>query len=242
MTTGGDYNGICLTLDLDWARDEIVSPVLELMRRSGVKATFFATHRSELLSALDGEQFEVGLHPNFNQALGDFRKPIESLKEIYPQARGARSHSLFVSSHILQLYAEHGLKYESNIFLHMHEGLHPVLRFEDFVSIPFYWSDDKHISLQRPFELGDLGIESPGLKVLNFHPMHVFMNTRSDAHYESYKRHYQEPDKLKDFINRDAPGAGTLFGSLLDYLGRSGRRTYTLYEICQQYLSAGSGR
>jgi hypothetical protein len=232
------YDGVvCVTLDMDWARDEIAGPVVEMLRRRGVKATFFATNESELLSGLGGGQFEVGLHPNFNNAAGDFRKPLDGLKRFYPRARGARSHSLFVSSHILQLYAEFGLNYESNIFLYLHEGLHPVLRFDGFASIPFYWSDDKHISLQRPFQLEALALETPGLKVLNFHPMHVFMNTSSDAHYESYKRHYQEPDRLRDFVNREAPGTGTLFAALLEHLESSGRRTCTMGEVCDEFLA-----
>jgi hypothetical protein len=230
---------VCVTLDMDWARDEVAGPVVEMLRRRGVKATFFATNESELLSGLEGGQFEVGLHPNFNNAAGDFRKPIESLKRLYPRARGARSHSLFVSSHILQLYAEFGLSYESNIFLYMHEGLHPVLRFDGLASIPFYWSDDKHISLRRPFELRALDLETPGLKVLNFHPMHVFMNTSSDAHYESYKRHYQEPERLRDFVNREGPGMGTLFAAFLEHIERSGRRTYTMGEVCDEFLTEG---
>jgi hypothetical protein len=234
-----DAGKLCITLDMDWASDEVAGPVAEMMRRRGVKATFFATNHSRLLSGLDGEQFEVGLHPNFNNCAGDFRAPLEGLKRLYPRARGARSHSLFVSSHILQLYVEHGLNYESNIFLFEHEGLRPVLRFEGFVSIPFCWSDDKHISLQRPFTLDALGLETPGLKVLNFHPMHVFMNTSSDAHYESYKRHYQEPDRLAEFVNRRSPGVGTLFGALLEHLEETGRRTYTMGEVCDEFLAAG---
>lgn len=231
------YNEICVTFDVDWAGDEVLLPLITTLKAAHIKATFFATHESQLLADLDEAQFEVGLHPNFNNANGNYSEPIETLKRLYPQAKGGRSHSLFVSSHILQLYVDYGLKYESNIFLQLHEGLHPVTRFEDFISIPFYWSDDKHISLRTPFELEHLSLETPGLKVLNFHPMHVFMNTSSDEHYESYKAHYQNPARLKEFINREAPGVNALLQSLLDYFERTGTEPVTLYSIYQKYFS-----
>lgn len=227
---------LCITLDVDWARDEIISPVVEALEALGVKATFFATHDSALLKGLNASRFEVGLHPNFNNSGGDFEGPVRRLKALYPRARGARSHSLYVSSLILQKYAESGIEYESNAHLPLHEGLHPVVRFKGLVSVPMYWADDTNFRLEGSFDLADLRLESPGLKVLDFHPIHIFMNTSGEAHYEEYKSHYQDPQRLVDFVNRKGPGVGTLFQSLLDYLKTSGRRTYTLGEVCEQYL------
>jgi hypothetical protein len=228
---------LCITLDVDWARDEIIYPVVEAMERAGVKATFFATHESRLLEGLDPARFEIGLHPNFNNSGGDFEGPVRKLKSLYPRAEGARSHSLFVSSGVLQSYVGSGIKYESNAHLPLHEGLRPVIRFGGLVSIPMYWADDTNFRLKGSFNLGDLKLETPGLKVLDFHPIHIFMNTSSEAHYEEYKSHYQEPQRLGDFINRKELGVGTLFQSLLDYLKTSGRRTYTLGEVCERYLA-----
>jgi hypothetical protein len=189
------------------------------------------------LESLDATQFEVGLHPNFNDCAGDFEGPLRRLKALYPQAKGARSHSLYVSSNILQKYTGNGIKYESNAHLPLHEGLHPVIRFEGLVSVPMYWADDTNFRLQGSFDLDYLKLESPGLKVLDFHPIHIFMNTASEAHYEEYKRYYQDPERLKYFVNRKSPGPGTLFRSLLDYVEKSNRRTYTLNEVYEQYLA-----
>src|SRR5919199_310772 len=111
------YSRICLTFDIDWAPDDIIRHVLGIMEETGVKATLFVTHKSRSLASLDERRFEIGLHPNFNNAQSDFESPLRKLKTLYPQARGGRSHHLHVSSHILQLYRKYGLKYESNIFL-----------------------------------------------------------------------------------------------------------------------------
>ena len=235
MTSESASNKLCITLDVDWAPEEVLRPVITQMEKHRVKATFFATHASAVLMDVDENHFEVGLHPNFNDAKGDLRQPVETLKHAYPKAVGGRSHSLAVSSHILQSYRQFGLKYESNIFLDGHEGLHPVHRFDGFLSIPFCWSDDKHLEMRRPFEMTELKLESAGLKVLNFHPIHVFMNTSSDDHYASYKQYYQQPDQLKNLINRDAPGIGTLFEELLQYLEKQNCTTHKLYEIFQAH-------
>lgn len=228
-------SSVCITLDVDWAPDGVMEPVLDALRRAAVKATFFATHASPLLMAIDDPDVEVGLHPNFNDCGGDFEQRIRLLKEAYPAARGGRSHSLFVSSHILQLYRKYGLSYESNNFLPMHPHLRPVMRFPEFVSIPFYWSDDK-LDVYSSFTLEDLGLATPGLKVLNFHPIHVFMNTTSEAHYLSYKQHYHDVAALRPLVNSSQPGVATLFHDVLEHLRRSGARTRTMREICDSFL------
>lgn len=228
---------ICVTIDVDWARDETMLPLFELMSEANIKATVFATHESELLKSLDAAQFEIGLHPNFNDRCTSVEDVVRPLKAAYPEAKGGRSHSLHMSSHILRQYMDNGLVYESNAHLPLHEGLHPAIRCEDFVSIPMYWSDDTGFLLGLSFDLEELRLEEPGLKVLDFHPIHIFMNTSGVAHYEEYKRHYQEPEKLKDFVNRKSPGVGTLFNALVTYLKENRLPTYRLDEIYQQYVA-----
>lgn len=229
---------ICITLDLDWAPDDVVEPVLDAIRAAGAKCTVFATHASPLLMSLDDDGIEVGLHPNFNDCAGDFEPRVRDLKYIYPRAVGARSHSLFVSSHILQLYRKYDLTYEANIFLGMHQYLHPVMRFPNFVSIPFYWSDDR-LEVSGDSDLASLQLDTPGLKVLNFHPLHVFMNTYSEKHYLSYKPHCQDPAKLRMLVNRERPGVWTLFDALLSQVHEAGTVTYTMREIYNRFIEDG---
>lgn len=229
---------VCVTLDVDWAPDAVLQSVVGTLERYGVPATFFATHESETLQGLDRDQFEIGLHPNFNDAGGDFRTPLASLVELYPEAMGARSHSLFISSRILEHYIDLGLSYEANTFLWRHPHLQPVMRFPSLLSIPFNWSDDKLLELQLGWRLDEVPLGAPGLRVLNFHPIHVFMNTRHTAHYAEYKPHYQDPEALEAFVNRDAPGPGTLFEEVLGELASGGYRLATHAQLCEGW-SAG---
>lgn len=58
------FNDICITLDVDWANDEVIEYSTKLLEKYNVKATIFATHESELLKFLE-KKFEIGIHPNF---------------------------------------------------------------------------------------------------------------------------------------------------------------------------------
>jgi hypothetical protein len=171
-------NRVCITLDVDWVNENILQYVVDILNRYDIRATFFATHDSKLLKQLNNIKFEIGLHPNFNNSNGDFEKPIKDLKEIYPDAMGARSHSLFVSSNILKNYKKYGMKYESNNFLYLHPNLEVTKRFKNFKSIPFFWSDDKTIELEEEEINSYLDID--GLKIYNFHPIHIFLNTPTE--------------------------------------------------------------
>jgi hypothetical protein len=229
---------ICVTLDVDWAPEPLLASVVERLVDAGVPATFFATHASPVLGALDGGQFEVGLHPSFEDAERGFARPIAELKALYPAATGARSHSLFTSSRILQLYVEHGLSYEANIFLPGHVGLHPVLRFAELVSIPFNWSDDKHLEFGAAHRADAVPLDAPGTVVVNFHPIHVAMNTSDPAHYARYKPFHHDVEALLTHRNTREPGVGTLFDELLERLARTGRPVLTLAAVRDRFLAS----
>lgn len=219
---------ICVTLDVDWAPEGVLEEVLRELDDSGVRATLFATHESGLLTSLEPGALEVALHPHFTE-LSDPGATFDALREVYPRARGMRSHGLMMSSAILQAGADRGLVYESNHFLPGHPGLRPVFRFDNLLTIPFYWSDDDHLRRRRPFDLDELLLDAPGLKVLNFHPIHVFMNTESPEHYAAFKQHYQEVAELRRLRDTHARGTATLFRAVLERV--SGSRTRTLSEI-----------
>lgn len=230
-------NKICITFDIDWAPDEVIEYVINLLEQYQVKATFFATHKSDFLKSLDSTKYEIGIHPNFNEG-GDYNSIIADLRAIYPKVIGVRSHSLFESSHILRLFLDNGLKYDVNSFIPLREGLYPFMRLNKLVRIPYYWEDDTHFSSQATFELSELQIHKKGLKICNFHPIHIFMNTNSTKHYNSFKAFYHEPDILKKHRNSGG-GIQILFVELLQYLAENRLPTYTCEGIYREYLAKG---
>jgi hypothetical protein len=231
------YDLICLTFDVDWACEAVLRHLVTKLETARIKATFFATHQSELLSHIDDSLFEIGLHPNFKDFTVGFEAPVRALKQLYPRAIGGRSHGLFVSSSVLTAYRSCGLNYESNMFLLLHKGLQPTLRFKDLVSIPFYWSDDKHLELGWGYELHALQLDRPGLKVVNFHPIHIFLNTPNPALYERSKTDFHNVDWLRQLQNTEVPGIGTLFDQLLTHLTANGIQTRKMCEIQKLYMN-----
>jgi len=233
-------NKICISFDVDWAKDAMIEPLIRTLQEHKIKATFFATHHSELLANIDNSQFEIGIHPNFNNSTNDFEKPITDLLKIYPNAKGVRSHSLFESGKILFLFQKYGLKYVSNLHLPYHENLHPVVRYgslekNPLVGIPFYFADDFHYMFRKTFHLNNLNLDKSGLKNFAFHPIHTFMNTHSEDFYNSYKNDYQNPEILKHKTNK-GNGVATLFNLLINHITANNINTFTLSEISNEYI------
>ena len=225
---------VVLTFDVDWAPEPVLADVLELLEDVGASATFFATHGSHALRAAESDRIELGVHPDFRGAGDDLVRPLRRLLNAYPGARGTRSHLLIQSSPLLQVFVDEGLDYESNTHLPFHRGLHPVTRVPGIVSIPYAWSDDTHFRLRDDFDAADLPLDG-GVAVLAFHPMHVFMNTRSSEHYESYRASYLDAAALEPHRNRDAPGVRTLFEALLGQVRAGSVATCTLARVCDEY-------
>ena len=194
-----DPNEIFLTFDVDWANDEICKYCVALLRKYKAKATFFATHPSEFLQSLsNSEDIEIGIHPNY-LANANHEYVIDELLEWYPNAKSVRSHGLCSSSNITKLYYEKGLKVCVDIFLPNHPGLEPVWRFGvgSMIIAPYFWEDDSYFSYYSDIDFEPYAfIEVMGMKIFNFHPVHVFANTNSTEHYNAIKSHYHNPQKL----------------------------------------------
>ncbi len=227
-----------LTFDLDWAPDEVVAYAVQPALEAGIPVTLFATHRSPyVLSLLEAHPnlVEVGLHPNYNpyflnQGQADWRGLLRELRGHYPGAVGVRAHSHVVSSHLLAHYQEEGFRYESGIYADNASGLVPLPYDRGFTRLPHFFQDDAHLLRDRPFALSALELASPGLKIFDFHPVHVFLNTQSLQHYEESKRHYQDPAGLASCRGR-GPGVGELYGHVLEYLKARPGRTLRLADV-----------
>ncbi len=234
---------IGITLDIDWVSDEVIKYVVDLLDEYQIKATLFATHESAFLKSLliKDKKYEIGVHPNFTSS-NDWNEIIRDLKNIYPDAIGVRSHGLTQSSIIHGLFIENNLKYEVNTYIPLREGLYPYRRpvgqGKEMICIPFYWEDDCHFFNYSSFDLSQLRLDKKGLKIYNFHPIHIFMNTKSNEHYESYKQFYHQLEVLMD-SRWKGKGIGTLFVELLQYLNKNRIPTYTCKEIYEEYLRSG---
>jgi len=227
---------VCLTLDLDWAPDHVLDDTRLLLQQAGLPTTIFATHQSPAVTALLAlPGCETGVHPNF---LGDPDEDVvlTRLLTAFPTAVGVRSHELYFDSRLLPLFQRKGVRYFSNDLMFLHAGLDPYHDWSGLVRLPLFWEDDVHcLFFDGRFDCAALRLDQPGLKVLNFHPVHLFLNTREIADYQAAKPCLADPTAARK-LRCEGPGIRTLF---LDVVGRlRGAEMRTLGALAEEFRAA----
>ena len=146
---------ILITLDIDWASDFTIKKVDEILKEKNIKATWFVTHKSAYLKNLSkNRNYELGIHPNFlsNTTQGKTPKEIlKKLKKIVPSAVSLRTHSLHQNSHLLSLYKDYGIKFDTSLLLYKTKNIkphyHPLFELH---RVPFFWEDDVEVYEKNP--------------------------------------------------------------------------------------------
>jgi hypothetical protein len=209
---------VFLTIDLDWAHDAIIEDTLNLLIEYNTKATILITHETPLIEEMrKNYNLELGIHPNLEQDISKFddlttvtQKRLSDLKLIVPEAITFRSHSTTNSSRIMEVARDHGIQYDLNFFIEFHQEFYfSYWRiWNGMTRVPYIWTDDVYIS--EPQRESDQTFRSiinwPGIKVLNFHPIHIFLNSRKKSDYENSKKYRENPEILSRLRS---PGFGT---------------------------------
>lgn len=219
-----------LTFDTDWVNEIAVEYVIDLLDTYGVTATFFATNRYSCLK--NNKKHEVGIHPNFNGLLNgtlynaNSKNILKDLLEEYPESIGFRSHSLTQSSNILAEAQNIGLQYDSNIY--HPEGGQPYLDYSGLIRFTHNYVDLGHLLDKRPFNLSEFSFSENNMNILDFHPIHIYLNTPSVSYYEGIKIHTKSHEFLRNNINTKEKGVGDFFIEVLSFLKSNSIETYPL--------------
>jgi hypothetical protein len=239
-------NLICLTVDVEWADDEVLADLVGLLDAHGVRATFFCTHAGIQISG-----HERALHPNFRRSgdacqllrskAGDsfadltdadvYRHVVRYVKSLCPEARGVRAHSLHYDTELIALYHCEGLQYDSSYCLPLVEGMRPFWKEHAVLEIPIYYMD--HLDLMEHgtgFEVGGLHLDRPGLKVFDFHPNMVYTNAPTCAFYEQTRAFYRDAQRLRA-ARHSGRGVRNLLRDLLECIAAHEMPTATLGEV-----------
>ena len=227
-------NGI-ITLDVDWAPDFVIDYVSEKLEKNNIKATWFITHNSKSIKKLfSNPNFEVGIHPNFknNSTQGkNIDDILRNLKKIAPKSKSLRTHGLLQSTEILLKFKKYGIKNDLSILMSNYEGLKPHYeKFLDLVRFPYYWEDDVEVTNKSKFTNVKKHLSKKGLKIFNFHPIHIYLNTEDLDRYEKIKNSLSKISK-KELDKHRNPDLGTevFFDNLLNELKK--KKTYKISEI-----------
>jgi hypothetical protein len=223
-------NDLLLTFDTDWAPDQTINAVADILINERVRSTWFITHDSPAIKRLKNNPglFELGIHPNFCPDSSQGKTVDEVMRYLFkllPKAQLMRTHRLYQSWDLLKtIIGKYPIKGDFSIFLPETPFIQPhVLDLRNrfggkIVRVPFFWEDDVEMCRKKPrWSLKKLAnIKTPGLKIFNFHPTHVYLNTETFDRYEKAKIYYKNPKKFELFINQKSRGTKNMFLDILE--------------------------
>lgn len=229
--------GVAITLDIDWAPDCVIDDVALRLIAAGVRATWFVTHASPAVDRLRMHPalFELGIHPNFlaNSTQGSTPRDVLShCMDIVPTALSMRTHCLIQSTPLLiDVVQATPIRTDVSLYLPGHADLHATslpLPGGTLTRLPFWWEDDYEMFHAQPdWNVAARVSDSRGLRILNFHPIHVVLNSPSMTRYEHLKRLAPRLSEargslVRDLACLDAPGTGSAFNGMLSWLAERG--------------------
>jgi len=221
-------NSVFLTFDIDWADDEAIQFVLDKLEEYSCKATFFVTHESALINKLkENNQIELGLHPNFNKILyaedsnqkTDIETILKDVKNIVPDAVSVRSHCLTQGTLFMQLFKKYNLLIDCNPYIPFFQlpdaKITPWKFWTKTLVVPFTWSDYIDALQMGNMDLKRILKTKSVIKVIAFHPIHIFLNTGSIEDYQKYKRSNLPASEYKELNKPEKYGIGDIFVDFL---------------------------
>ncbi len=228
-------NYIAITLDIDWAPDFMIDFVAEKLAAKRVKATWFVTHQSPAIDRLRQHPglFELGIHPNFLPGSTHGTTTSDILHHcmgLVPEAISMRTHALVQSSPLLaQVMKKTPITIDVSLLLPYMPELQPVEYYwqgNRLLRIPYFWEDD--LEMERPspcWHLAPLLEASKGLKVFDFHPIHIYLNSANMEPYQALKKQAPDlmaatPTQAKSHIEPNA-GTQTMFLETIEYLANT---------------------
>jgi hypothetical protein len=238
---------VALTFDVDFAPEYMVEHVAGLLERYSARATFFATHPSRAVTALAASGVhEVGIHPNLSptstqgHGLADI---LARLRSAYPAARGNRFHLLAHAYRDLLVLSQEKLEYDVSALRfncpYLLPAWHPDL---GMVLMTYMWEDGICENAGLPMRLGSVDLKSPGLKIVNFHPMNVWINGADARARQAFLRENPDltgcPRAVAERYREDGEGAERVLAALLDEVAQAGGRFVTLGEVVESYRAA----
>ncbi len=230
-------DGVAITIDIDWVPDFIIDDVASRLVAAGVRATWFVTHASPAIDRLRHHPalFELGIHPNFLPNSSHGAVPAEVLAHcmrLVPDARSMRTHSLVQSTPLLiDVVTLTPVRIDASLYVPGQDGLRPSLLpvpGGTLTRLPFCWEDDLEMYQREPnWDVASHLAAQRGLRIVNFHPVHIALNSAALAPYGELKRltpRLQDatPACVHSLVNRSSAGTGTAFDGLLSWLSVRG--------------------
>lgn len=198
-----------ITLDMDWANDGVLADTVSLAERLEIPVCLFITHDTPMIEKLRKHPlFTLGIHPNFlpqlnGQSAKTYRETLEELCAAVPEAKVIRCHALVDATPILTAAKDLGFAADMNLFIPFSSGicLQPFAHFSGLKRLPFFYEDDAWTLENGAASPEDHLLSDIPLKIFNFHPIHLYLNTENMERYNRAKPHYHDFEALAPFVN-----------------------------------------
>lgn len=240
----------CFTSDIDWASEAVLDRYFEHIDAAFLKLTTFVTHDSKIIKdKFERNELSRGIHPNFLPASShgnNFDEVIANCMTFAPEARSYRSHRYFEVSDTVHLLADkYGFLYGSNNCTNMQSGINPYLHESGMVQMPVFLEDGTHLYNGMDLDISKYSklFESPGLKIISFHPMNMVFNTPEISFMRSLKdslsrEEYNDIDgRMIDRLSNKTQGIGDTMHTLIERLAADKHKIMSLEEIYQLAIS-----
>lgn len=254
---------ICLTFDTDYANSEDLRRLLAQHPIPG-NATFFlhsppgtvsGTMYRPLVpsgwswSGVDFGGHEVEPHPVFK----DTQPWEETLAECEAQVPGPhlglRPHSC-ATSHILGIIMKRRGYLYSSVTAPLYQArLRPYRQPWGVYELPIYFMDNMDYCMAQNWpgaghqprqpRLIRRALEEDGLYVFAFHPIHILMNTCSQAFYEQARRQVVRDGATWSQVRNPGEGVATFFVALCDAMRSAGVQSKTCLEVVRACREEG---
>lgn len=234
---------ICLTFDTDWMSAAALDQLLDQIDLPG-RATFFC-HTD--FPGLARRGHEVCPHPfindldNWQPALGELRARVN------PSSRGTRTHSC-VFSHLVGLgLHQMGFEYISQANNLYQDGLTAFRHPWGVWELPIYymdnmdfWANSNWPALRHEVFAPrwiERAVQGSALYVFDFHPIHLALNTRTPADYQSVKRRIVEDGVSPFELTFNGRGTRTYFDELCAAMRNAGIASHSCSDVIDHAAS-----
>ena len=227
---------VCITMDVDWAPDEILKSVLDWFIDNQIKITAFITHESEIAKEYSSSRFvEIALHPNFSKSL-DPNEKVNQLLKIYPDSVGSRSHRNIIGRDFTDALFENNIKYDSSKLIWKSKNVEISPIYNKMVEAPYIWEDGVHLELDETTNPFEMNFNHSGLKILNIHPVLFYLNFVGFRQLKNFTSQFTDltsvSKKKFDEVRQNTFGIGTFSKQMFLNLKNEGYDFFLLKEPC----------
>ena len=233
-------NNLIITFDIDWAPEFMIEEILEITKNLNI--TIFNTHPSKLLKNLKSNRVCVGIHPNIQKgsSQGKDLNIIKNYLKNVGDFKYLRFHLLGHSSRDLEFFTQKGTKIDSSYYLPNQPFLIPTFWSSfDLVRVPYTWEDGFTLSSKKKIEKS-INLKDPGLKVLNFHPIDIYLNTYSIDQRNKFKNNFKsvlhsDKKSCEQFMNHKKFGVRDFLINTINIIKNKKIKTTNFNELNYQF-------